>query len=185
MGDLSFPDAATLPDVTEVERARTFTEWMSAHGPGLRRAAASYAHTAAEQDDLAQQIALALWQALPSFRGECSARTFVFRVAHNQGLHFATRERLRRPHPESDARVEALADQGLDPEARLDAHRRRERMFEALRAMALPHRQVLTLALEGLAHDEIAAVLGITVNNVGVRLSRAREALRAQMGVDR
>lgn len=185
MADLSFPGAATLPDVTEAERARTFTAWMSAHGPGLRRAAASYAHTAAEQDDLVQQIALALWQALPAFRGECSPRTFAFRVAHNQGLHFATRERLRRPHPEGDARVDALADQRPDPEAALDANRRRGRMFEALRSLPLPLRQVLTLALEELPRDEIAAVLGISVNNVNVRLSRAREAMRARMGGDR
>lgn len=171
------PDA-TLTTVTDDERARTFTEWMTAHGASVRRAAASYAHSAAEQEDLCQQIALALWGALPSFRGECGARTFVFRVAHNQGAHFALRERLRRPHADADARVAAMVDGAPDPESALDATRRRERMFAALRTLPLPYRQALTLALEGLGHDEIAAVLGVTVNNVNVRLSRARDALR-------
>ena len=58
----------------------------------------------------------------------------------------------------------------------------RGRLFEAIRALPVSHRQVITLALEDLPHDEIAAVLGISVNNVNVRLSRARDALRAQMG---
>lgn len=173
---------ATLPAVTEGDAASTFTLWMQAHGPALRRVAASYARTAAEQDDLAQQIALGLWRALPSFREECSARTFVFRVAHNQAMHFATRERLRRPHPDADARVGAIADESGDPEAQLDARRRRARMYEALRGLPLAQREVLTLALEGLPHAEIAEVLGVTVNSVDVRLSRARSALRAALG---
>lgn len=58
-------------------------------------------------------------------------------------------------------------------------------MFAALRTLSLPHRQVLTLALEDVGHDEIAAVLGVTVNNVNVPLSRARDALRAALGGDR
>ena len=51
-----------------------------------------------------------------------------------------------------------------------------------IRTLPLPYRQVLTLALEDLAHDEIADVLGTTANNVTVRLSRARDALRKAMG---
>ena len=182
MDDVALPPSATLPGVTDAERARTFTDWTRAHGPALRRVASSYAHAPAEQDDLLQQIALALWQALPGFRGECSARTFVYRVAHNQGAHFATRERLRRPHPDGDFALDALADERPDPERALDARRRQGRLFEAIRALPVSHRQVITLALEDLPHDEIAAVLGISVNNVNVRLSRARDALRAQMG---
>ncbi|MFO0626275.1 MAG: sigma-70 family RNA polymerase sigma factor [Polyangiales bacterium] len=182
MDDIALPPSPTLPGVNDAARARIFTDWTRAHGAALRRVASSYARTAAEQEDLLQQIALALWQALPGFRGACSARTFVYRVAHNQGMHFATRERLRRPHPEGDARLDAATDERPDPERTLDAQRRQARLFEAIRALPVSHRQVITLALEDLPHDEIAAVLGISVNNVNVRLSRARDALRAQMG---
>jgi RNA polymerase sigma factor (sigma-70 family) len=42
-------------------------------------------------------------------------------------------------------------------------------------------RQLVVLALEGLRYDEIADLLGITVGNVGVRLNRARAALREQL----
>jgi DNA-directed RNA polymerase specialized sigma24 family protein len=40
------------------------------------------------------------------------------------------------------------------------------------------------LHLEGLDHAEIAEVLGTTANNVGVRLHRARAAIRREMGRD-
>ena len=46
----------------------------------------------------------------------------------------------------------------------------------------MPHRQVVTLLLEGLSHREIADVLGVTENNVAVRATRARAALRVLLG---
>lgn len=56
-----------------------------------------------------------------------------------------------------------------------------ERLLRHLRALPLGQRQVLTLALEGLPHAEIAAIAGITTENVAVRLGRAREALRRSL----
>ena len=45
----------------------------------------------------------------------------------------------------------------------------------------MPSRQVLVLSLEGLSHREIADVVGITENNVAVRLNRARTAVRERL----
>jgi hypothetical protein len=67
---------------------------MKTYGPALGRVVASYARPS-DQDDLAQDIAVALWNALPSFRGDCSERAFVFRVAHNRAL-VAKRDRIAR-----------------------------------------------------------------------------------------
>ena len=59
---------------------------LAAHGAGLHRVARAYAKNPAEAADLAQEIAVAVWRALPGFRGQCSERTFVFRIAHNRGI---------------------------------------------------------------------------------------------------
>jgi RNA polymerase sigma-70 factor, ECF subfamily len=47
----------------------------------------------------------------------------------------------------------------------------------------LAHRQIIVLMLEGLSHAEISEVMGITENNVAVRLNRARSALKDVLGV--
>ena len=60
--------------------------------------------------------------------------------------------------------------------------RRRDALWRGIRSLAPASRAVLTLALEGLSHEEIGEVLGITANNVGVRLSRARSELRTMLG---
>ena len=56
--------------------------------------------------------------------------------------------------------------------------RRRESLVAAIRALPVNYRQAITLALEDLTPPEIAIVLGVTENNVAVRLNRARKALR-------
>jgi RNA polymerase sigma-70 factor (ECF subfamily) len=53
---------------------------------------------------------------------------------------------------------------------------------EAIRGLSIPFRQVITLALEDLSHGEIAAVLGISENNVAVRMNRARNLLKEILG---
>ena len=148
------------------------------HGPALRRLAAAWERDPAAREDLLQEILLALWRALPSFRGDCAERTFVLRVAHNRALTHRFRPRRRVEPLEAAA---AVSDGNPGPEAAAEASQRLERLRGALRALPVPARQVLTLCLEGLSGAEMAAVLGITENNVGVRLLRARRALREEL----
>ena len=66
-------------------------------------------------------------------------------------------------------------------EVALDAARRRDALFRALAELPVGSRAVITLALEGLSHAEIADVLGSTENSVAVRLSRGRAELRERL----
>ena len=70
---------------------RIFDRLLAENGPALSRLAASYTNTAADRDDLVQEIALSIWRGLPQFRGECSERTFIFRIAHNRAVTHLTR----------------------------------------------------------------------------------------------
>lgn len=155
-----------------------FERVVADYGPALRRLAAAWEPDAAAREDLLQEILLALWRALPRFRGDASERTFVFRVAHNRALTHRFR-----PRPDTAALEAAaeVADRQPTPEAAAAAAEGIERLLRALRALPLAARQILTLSLEGLSRAEIAGVLGITENNAGVRLSRARRALQEEL----
>lgn len=156
-----------------------FERIVRLHGPALRRLAHAYARTAADGDDLFQEICFALWRALPSFRGESSERTFAFRIGHNRGLT----HRSRRP-AEPEELHDGYRDARPGPDALASAALERDRLLAAIRRLAEGHRQVVLLSLEGLSHAEIGEVLGITENNVAVRLSRARRELRAILRPD-
>ena len=165
--------------MTEQTREQRFLALLNANLGALRRLSSSYAGTTGERDDLLQEIALALWQALPRFRGESSERTFLFRIAHNHCINHIVR---RKP-------VESLQQLELDPEdsARpiemaLSSAQESVRLVDAVRRLPLIQREVVVLALEDMDYAEIAAVLGISETNVGVRLNRARASLRKLMG---
>jgi RNA polymerase sigma-70 factor (ECF subfamily) len=153
---------------------RQFDRLLAAHGAALTRLAGSYTNTAADRDDLTQEIAIAIWRALPRFRGECSERTFVFRIAHNRAISWLVRNR-RQPPTGEDLEVR---DSRPDAESELAREQRAERLRRAVRRLPVLYRQAVTLSLEGLDYGEIAEVLGISENNVGARLSRARQMLR-------
>jgi RNA polymerase sigma factor (sigma-70 family) len=148
---------------------------LRAYEPALRRLAASYERDPALREDLVQEMLFALFRALPSWRRECSERTFVYRVAHNRALSHLAQRRAPVDGLECAASV---PDPAPLPEEVAAASQQHGALLAALRRIPVGQRQLLTMALEGLAPREIAEVLGITENNVAVRLTRARAALR-------
>jgi RNA polymerase sigma-70 factor (ECF subfamily) len=156
-----------------------FDRLLAENGPALSRMAGSYTHSTSDRDDLFQEIAMAVWQALPHFRGDCSERTFLFRIAQNRALSYLARNRYRgmRKKEESEDELE-MPDPRPDPEASLAREQQGERLFSAIRLLPVIYRQVVTLTLEGIEYREIAQILGISESNVGVRLNRGRRVLR-------
>lgn len=109
-----------------------------------------------------------------------SARTFMFRIAHNRGMSHLARYSL--PVADSGPAEEVeLPDVRPNPEQALSHEQEGRRLFDAVQRLPVGYRQVVTLALEGMTYGEIAGVLGITETNVGARLTRAREMLRRLM----
>lgn len=149
----------------------------------MSRLAYGYEKVASVREELTQEIALAIWQALPHFRGECSERTFVYRIAHNRGLTHACR---RRPENEPLDDLPGTFEP-VDPrpraEEQLAISSQHDRLRSAIQRLPLSYRQVVMLMLEELSHAEIAEILGITESNVAVRMNRARKALKETMEV--
>src|SRR3989454_8249799 len=75
-----------MPESTHRAADADFDAVIRAHGDALERVAWGYVDNASDRDDLMQEILMALWRALPRFRGESSLRTFVLQVAHNRSI---------------------------------------------------------------------------------------------------
>ena len=148
------------------------------HGPMLARIAGSYESERARRDDLLQEITVAVWRALPSWRGDASLRTFAARVAHNRAIDHLAREKR--------AQGDELDDHHPDPDAspmqHAEVQQRREDLVAAVRRLPLGQRQVVVLALEGFSQREIGDTLNLEENTVTQRLSRARRQLQQWLG---
>lgn len=148
------------------------------YGPALRRLARAYERDPGLAAELAQEMAVAVWRALPRLQDPGRERAFIFRVAHNRAVsHVIARAR----EPRGDEVPDSLACEQPGPERTLLEKERHARLAEAIRALPLPHRQPLVLLLEGLSYAEIAEALGLSETNVGVRINRAKQKLKAML----
>ena len=131
-----------------------------------------------EAEELAQEAFVKAYIGLLTFRGECSAATWLFRIARNAYL-----DSLRRPagtpvDPAAWLRIPDSTGEG-DPVQRYAAGEQRALIARALGELPEVQRSVLLLRdAEGLAYVEIADVLGLSVAAVRIRLFRARNAFR-------
>src|SRR3954466_12929737 len=62
-------------------------------GPALVRLARTYEAGADQRRDLLQDVYLALWRSFAGYAGQCSLRTWVYRVAHNTAISARLRRR--------------------------------------------------------------------------------------------
>ena len=154
-----------------------FHKVLDLHGAAILRLAGTYTNTRSDKEDLFQDIALAIWRALPHFRGDSSERTFVFRIAHNRAITFAARHRPQGASQDSEHVLE-MPDPRSNPEKGLAREQQETRLFEAIHRLPVDYRQVITLTLEEMSYSEIGEIVGIGESNVGARLSRARQMLR-------
>ena len=148
------------------------------HGPLISRIAMSYEADPALREDLTQQILLAVWQALPSYRADASLKTFIARIAQNRAISFVTRQVRQPPVAEISERVES--DQPNPEEEAIESSERRM-LLEATRQLPMPQREVIILVLEGFSYPEISDMLDIAPNALALRLSRAKAALKKML----
>ena len=145
------------------------------HAPSMRLAALWLVHNHADAEDVVQETFLAALRDWKSFRGECSPKTWLYRILTRKAARSwrrSCRQRLYRP---VDPGTLAGRGQTSVVESNLDV---------ALLLSAMPgdHRQVLVLReLQGFSCDEIARQLAIPRGTVESRLARAREKFRREL----
>lgn len=156
----------------------SFEQVLRDYGPLLSRVANSYEANYALRQELHQEIALAVWQALARFENKSSIKTYILKVAHNRAVsHVASY--ARQPHRDEfeDDNADHSETVHQSPEKLLSAEQAMQKMLEAVRELPVLNRQVVTLSLEGLSYEEISDVCGVTKNHVGVLLKRTKEKL--------
>jgi RNA polymerase sigma-70 factor (ECF subfamily) len=156
------------------EREGMFEELFQRHKAPIQRLCFAWLNGAGEVEDLFQEIMSNVWNALPKFRGEAQVGTWLYRIAVNTALLY--RRKWRRAEPLVElADPSAGAHQDLEDRERLAALRR------AIAVLPDQDRLIVTLLLEGLSYREISEVTGLTVNYVGVKLSRIKQAIEQRM----
>jgi RNA polymerase sigma-70 factor (ECF subfamily) len=154
-----------------------FIGWLREHRNILLKVSGSFARESNEQADLFQEMAIALWQALPGFKGQSKPSTWIYRVCLNTDLSWRRPEQKRRQSQSPLDLVPELSC-GLPLPGRLQEEDEiLRRLYEAVRALPPGERSLVILMLDGLSYREISEITGMTENHVGVALTRLRTKL--------
>jgi len=175
--DLSAPPA----DHSDAGRDALFERIAAEYSAPMARVARAHEADPSLQQDLLQDIHLALWRSLPSFGGRCSLRTWVYRVAHNvAATHVLRRRRRFDKHLVDLDDVEIPADL---PEvgASVDQARMLARINALVQRLKPTDREVFVLYLEGLGVDEIAEIAGLSHTNTGTKIHRIKRLLSERL----
>jgi RNA polymerase sigma factor (sigma-70 family) len=153
-----------------------FDALVAEHQPMVARICASYERDRDLAREVVQDVWFAVWRALPRYRADASLKSFVARIAQFRAIsHVAQRSRI----PVEAALSDAIPDAQPAPESAAIASSERNDLLAAVQRLPLVYRQPVILTLEDFSPGDIATMLGLSVNVVGVRLTRARSMLRA------
>ena len=123
-----------------------------------------------EVQDLFQETLINMWKGMEGFREESKIGTWIYRVALNTCL---TMERKKKREIK---KVPLQMDVNLFEDG--DANAKQARMLhQRISQLAYVDRAIVMLWLEGMSYDEIGAVVGISAQNVAVKLFRIKEQL--------
>lgn len=162
-------------------RRDSFLELIEQYEPALRRLAGAYLVQAADRDDLFQEIAVALWRAIPGFRGESSQRTWLYRIAHNVAISSAAKLRRRGRTEETMPERFEHASVARNAEQEVLRAEKLRLLNDSIRDLPVTDRQIILLHLEGLSYAEIEEISGLSETAIATRLTRIREKLRKKI----
>lgn len=133
-------------------------------------------------DDVVQEVFIAVFLGLKRFRGECRLRTWLFTITVNKCRRHRF-HRLCRLRPVAIENVQELESRDRSGDQAAMDREIFARVRRAVLALPQKHREIVALRyLQGLETEEICQLLGITANAMQVRLNRARQRLKEQLG---
>jgi len=167
------------PSADERDEAADLQLLVNEHSAAIYRVALSIVRDSALAEDVTQDTLIKAWQALPTFRGESSLKSWVLRIAHNTAVSTLRRRRdiLHDPAELPERPVADTVESKVQGRAALrDFERALDQLDELSRSI------VVMRELEHLSYDEIAAALDVGLPTVKTRLLRARRTLASALG---
>ena len=175
-------DARELADRRAVARAlagdsEAFGPVVRRHERGLVALCGRLSGDGRVGEELAQEAFARAFARLSTFRGECSFRHWLYRIAVNGCSDF---QKAGGRAEESALLTGDELSAASDPERDAEAREELAALGRALATLAPPYRDAFTLFhLENRSYEEIAALTGVRVNALKVRVHRARLMLRS------
>lgn len=150
------------------EKEAQFLRLVDQHQGILHKICRLYRNTVAEREDLFQDMMYQLWKSYPSFRGEARFSSWMYRVALSTAI-----AKYKKPS------LPTTQDLKQEPAAEnVEVTDQQEALRSAMERLNPIEKAIMSLYLDDYKYEEMAEILGISVNLVGVKLNRIKKKLK-------
>ena len=153
------------------DQEKRFAQLVKEHKSTIYSVCYMFSQDEDEVSDLFQETLINMWKGIDSFRDESKISTWIYRVALNTCL---LQERKKKKEVQ---KVPLTMDVNFFEDIDANATQIRQ-LHERIGKLGLVDRAIVMMWLEDMSYDEIGAVMGITAQNVGVKLFRIKEQLK-------
>ena len=153
------------------QQEELFAQLVREHKSTIYTVCYMFSHDEDEVNDLFQETLINMWKGIGSFREESKISTWIYRVALNTCL---LQERKKKKEVK---KVPLSMDVNFYEDNDANSTQVRQ-LHQRIGKLGLVDRALVMMWLEGMNYEEIGAVMGISSQNVGVKLFRIKEQLK-------
>ncbi len=151
---------------------KEFIHLLNQHQKIIYKVCNLYMDLHSDREDLFQEITLQAWKAYGNFRGDAKFSTWLYRVALNTAITFFRKDK-KKPDIYSTDIIPEKVEENTDPlEEQVKA------MYAAIGELSKIDKALVMLYLEDYSYQEIGEMMGITANNVAVKMNRIKIKLK-------
>lgn len=146
-----------------------FLQLLSTNQGIIGKVCSIYSNRKEDYEDLFQEITYHAWKGYKNFRGDAKFSTWLYRIALNTAI-----SSLRKKRPAIDL-MPSVPDINFDhPSEKNEQH---QQLLSAIKQLNEGERAIIALYLDEMSYQEIAEIIGISENNVGVKINRIKNKL--------
>lgn len=157
------------------ERETIFLNALEENQEKLFRVCSIYSKDHEDAKDLFQEVLIQVWRSMTTFKGNSSLSTWMFRIALNVCLRFKSK------HSKSQNRLVRLDSMTIanfgSEESSEGENEKLISLRKCVKKLNEGDKAVIALYLEGLAYREISSILGLSENNIAVKVKRIKSKL--------
>lgn len=169
--------------MTDIERNCLFSEVFNQNKQHIYRLLTLYFSDKDIIDDVFQEVVICIWKNLHTFKWESKISTWIYRITVNNALLYSKK------HKKADSLFTKIDEASIADTSfeELESAKEEKAKLDSLRRLITSldpqDRLIISLYLEDVSYKEIAGIIGITVNYLGVRINRIKTIL--EKGVKR
>jgi RNA polymerase sigma factor (sigma-70 family) len=152
---------------------KEFVDLLDKHQNIIHKICNVYMDAQADREDLFQEITLQAWRSINNFRGDSQFSTWLYRVALNTAITFYKKEKKHAATTYTES-LPIVTEEYNPAEEQVQA------LYQAISGLSKIDKALVMLYLDDYSYKEMAAMLGITVTNVGAKMNRVKTKLKEE-----